>query len=352
VSALAVGDYHACALTDAGTAKCWGSDRVGELGDGSFVTSSVVPVDVKMINDATSLTAGANHACVLRPGGAYWCWGKGNLSDGTTTNRADPAFAATVSGATRLAEGAWHNCALAAGAVRCWGYNGAGQLGNGSFADSFDEPVSVSTITDATAISARGDFSCAIVEAGRVKCWGMGSSGALGNGSTANSPDPVYVQSISDATALAAGVGHACVIVSGGAVKCWGVNNTGQLGNPSVLTGRSGLSTTPVNVPGLTGAISIAAGPYNTCAILIGGTLRCWGDNGYHQLGPAAIVTDLLSTAPLPYLGLAGVDEVGIGWGSICARIGGRVKCWGMNVLGQLGDGTTIDRDSPVDVRF
>jgi alpha-tubulin suppressor-like RCC1 family protein len=308
-------------------------------------------VDVKTIDDATLIASGYDHSCALRQGGAFWCWGE-KYNYPNTTYWPEPVFAVTVSGATRFAVAGYHNCALAAGAVRCWGYNGWGQLGNGSFVDSLDEPVIVSTIADATAVSARGDFSCAIVEAGRVKCWGSGADGGLGNGSTANSPDPVYVQSISDAAALAAGSGHACAIVSGGAVKCWGGNNTGQLGDPNVSTGRGARSTTPVKVPGLTGAISIAAGPFNACAILTGGTLWCWGDNKYHQLGPAATVTDLLSTTPLPYPSLAGVDEVGIGWGSICARIGGRVKCWGMNGVGQLGDGTTIDRDSPVDVRF
>jgi len=274
---------------------------------------------------------------------------EGQLGDGTKTNSADPVFAVTVAGATRLAAGYRHNCAIAAGHVRCWGYGASGQLGNGSFASSIDEPVTVSSITDATDISAHaGDFTCALVESGRVKCWGFG--GTLGNGTTTNSADPVYVQSVEGATAIAAGSGHACAIVAGGAVKCWGWNVTGQLGNPDVPTGRSSFIATPVDVTGLTGAISLAAGTNNTCAILNGGMIQCWGDNSHHQLGPDVAVA--MSVAPHAYPGLAGVDEVGIGDRFVCVRVGGGVKCWGMNVAGELGDGTTIDRDSPVDVRF
>lgn len=353
VSAVAIGDYHGCALTDAATVKCWGSNGWGQLGDGSFV-GSTVPVNVRGLTDATAVAVGMNHSCALRPGGAFWCWGandQGQLGDGTKTNRPDPVFAATIAGATRLAVGTWHNCAIAGGAVRCWGYGGSGQLGNGSFASSIDEPVSVSSITDATAISANGDFTCAVVESGRVKCWGIGLGGALGNGTTSNSADPVYVQSVEGATAIAAGLGHTCAIVSGGAIKCWGGNNFGQLGNVDVPTDWNSGSATPVDVTGLSGALSIFAGPLNTCAVLAGGTAWCWGDNRGSKLGvPSTTVS--LSAEPLAYPGLAGVDEVGIGDRFACARLGTRVKCWGHNGEGQLGAGTTTDSLVPVDVRF
>jgi alpha-tubulin suppressor-like RCC1 family protein len=96
--------------------------------------------------------------------------------------------------------------------------------------------------------------------------------------------------------------------------------------------------------------LSVAAGGDNTCALLGGGTVKCWGDNSYNQLGPD--VAALFSAEPLTYPGLAGVDEIGVGAGFACARVGASVKCWGRNQVGQLGDGTIIDRDSPVDVRF
>jgi alpha-tubulin suppressor-like RCC1 family protein len=173
VAALRVADGYGCALIDDGTAKCWGYNAWGQLGDGTFVNAET-PVDVKNLAGATLLTAGGDHSCALRPGGAVWCWGGndlGQLGDGTTTDRPEPVFAVTVAGATRLAAGSSSNCALADGAVRCWGYNGQGQLGNGTITlTPVRDPVTVSGITDATDVvgGLGGDFNCAVVTAGKV----------------------------------------------------------------------------------------------------------------------------------------------------------------------------------------
>jgi alpha-tubulin suppressor-like RCC1 family protein len=359
VSDLVVGaSGSSCAVVDAGGVKCWGENNRGQLGDATFVDTAT-PVDVRNLGDVTRLAVGPDHACALTPAGAVRCWGAndlGQLGDWSRQDQPEPVFAVTVSGATQLAASIFSNCALTGGTVRCWGYGGSGQLGNMSFANSLaHEPVTVSTIADATAISAGVDHTCAIVESGKVKCWGYNVDGELGNGDTANRADPVYVRSIDGATALSAGDIHTCAVVAGGAVKCWGGNRRGQLGNAAIPTGRGAMSTTPVDVTGptgpLTGALSVVAGNNDTCAMMSGGTIQCWGDNsGNLLLGPD--VSALLSAEPHPYPGVSAAAQVGVGDSFICVRVGGGVKCWGRNNVGQLGDRTYVDRDHPAAVRF
>jgi alpha-tubulin suppressor-like RCC1 family protein len=230
----------------------------------------------------------------------------------------------------QLAAGYDHTCAIrTAGTVKCWGSNSYGQLGDGSTATWVLTPVSVVGLTGASAITASDRDTCALLTGGSVECWGFGFFGSLGNGGTANSSVPVAVAGITDATAIAAGdVGHVCALLSGGTVKCWGPNDDGQLGDGTTTT-----RLTLVSVIGVSGATAIGAGYNYTCAVVTAGAVKCWG------------------TTPTTVTGLTAATAVTAGDGHTCVRVpGGAAKCWGNNSDGQLGNGTTDSSVTPVAV--
>lgn len=347
VFAIAAGEYNACALT-ASSARCWGFNHRGQLGNGA-VGFVVVPGEVSGLGAvASSIAAGANHTCARTALGDVECWGHNyyaQLGDGSQDDRALPVAVSALGGeASAIAPGYTHTCALlATGRVRCWGMNYYGQLGDGTTTPS-KTPVDVTGLSaGVTAIAAGSHHTCALMASGTVKCWGRNNYGQVGNGTTTDQKVPVDVAA--SVTAIAAGWGHTCAVTAAGDVKCWGWNGLGQLGD-----GTTTSSPTPVAVNGLAGkASAITTGYYHTCALTETGGAKCWGDNYYGQLGDG---TTTKRPTPVDVSGMAnGVGAIAAGYYHTCAQtVGGGLKCWGENDNGQLGDGTLARRQVPTAV--
>ena len=305
VAAISAGNNFACALLMDGSVKCWGQDDHGELGG---TATSPLPCD--------SVTCG-----------------------GPTT----------VAGATgtSIAAGLGGACVLGAGAVKCWGDNTNGQLGNGSTMSS-SSPVEVTGILDATAISAGDQTMCALISGGGVECWGAGVLGQIGNNMISNALVPTAPAGLGTAAAIGAGDGRSCAVV-GGAVYCWGDNNLGELG----VDNTGNYSDMPVVAMGVSGATAVTSGGFTTCALIDpNGTVTCWGDDTNGEVGTGAVNSMPVSVPGASVGGLSSATSISSGVANfVCASTtGGSVYCWGSNSFGQLGNGGGSDSAIPVPV--
>lgn len=352
VSAIAAGGRHSCALDTAGAVKCWGWNFNGQIGDGKSRNNRVTPVAVTALSSAAvnRVAAGADYSCALTTTGAVKCWGwneNGQLGDGSNENRLAAVDAVGLSsGNTAIATGSSHTCALATGgAARCWGSNAFGQLGNGNRAEQLAPAAVISLSAGVQGIAAGINHTCAVTSGGAAQCWGQNGFFQLGDGTDFDRLTPTTAVGLgSGVTAVAAGLYHSCALVSGG-VWCWGVNSSGQVGGGGEETSVpvAVFFVDPVSV------VAIAAGLYHSCALTSGGAVKCWGENGSGQIGNGSTI-DVGS--PTDVVGLAsGVIRIAAGYDHTCALTsGGSVKCWGRNGAGQLGDGSSTSRLTPVDV--
>src|SRR5690606_5313562 len=248
--------------------------------------------------------------------------------------------------AIQVAVGTNHSCALLeGGAIQCWGANGSGQLGDGT-TDKSSQPVTVVGLGEAKAVSAGAGITCAILaSSGEMMCWGTNHAGRLGNGSTSSpgmSTTPLKVGGLEDVVHIDVGGAVACALNDSGQVYCWGHNERGAVGNGELQS-----TGTPALVPLVTTAVDVSTSPstnystINSCAVLTGGSVWCWGDNFYDQLGPNA--TTGRSADPIEFVELPEASRVSTGVGHICAILSenSSVACWGQNQSGQLGNGST-----------
>jgi alpha-tubulin suppressor-like RCC1 family protein len=253
-----------------------------------------------------------------------------------------------MSAATSVAVGGAHTCAvLSDGTVQCWGYNGFGQLGHPTPDVYSTTPVTVTGVANATGVTAGYGHSCARLESGVVKCWGVNYHGQLGNGTTDNSPVPVRAAGISTARSVDAGQDHTCAVLVSGGVDCWGFNGSGQLGDRDV---EGGASLVPSPVKDIWTATSVTAGIAHTCARLSTGSLRCWGSDSSGQIGnydqpnppfPGPGPGSDFAT-PQDVFGIGTATWVSAGYQHTCARLANAsIWCWGQDTSGQLGDGGT-----------
>lgn len=284
---IAPGRFHTCALAAAGSAFCWGSNSGAFLGDGT-TTNRLTPTAVVGGLSFASLARGFAHTCALTPAGAAYCWGDnydGQLGDGTTTSRTAPVAVLGGLTFTQLSRAFYHTCGLTpAGAAYCWGDNTYGQLGNGATtsvnASNPSTPVAVGGGATFIALVTGDAHSCGLTALGTVRCWGRNGAGQLGDSTTTDRAAPVAVSGGRTFVAIAAGGEHTCGLTAAGSVFCWGRNFEGQIGD-GTTSGR----TSPVAVSGGRTFASIAAGGFSTCALTDAGAAYCWGGNSFGQLG-------------------------------------------------------------------
>lgn len=364
VSITAAGAHTCVILVDTGL-WCWGDNSFSQLGFHPSFARQFEPEPVPAgLGGVVAVAAGLNHTCAIARRGTVVCWGDnsaGQLGFGFTSGPASisdvSSAPAPVTNAIAIAAGASHSCAIVAAGTsalqpgtitRCWGFNGTGQLGDGTSTDR-TAPVAVSGLVNAVAITAGTSLaghSCALLADGGMRCWGRNVFGQLGTGHTSDALAPATVAGGGGsvlARAIAVGGNHTCAVRGNGTVSCWGDNGTGQLGDGTIVRRLS-----PVAVSGLTHVVGIAAGELHTCAILANGTAKCWGLNGNGQLGDGTLTNRL---APVAVSGLSGVVALAAGGDHTCAlTVQSDVFCWGFNGSGQLGDGTTTRRLTPVKI--
>lgn len=314
---LALGAAHSCARLDDGSVECWGSNKFGQIGDGT-IEGPRAPTPVLGLTNAAALAAGDDHTCALVSGGKVVCWGRGDFNalggpapkppagakpkaagDESSVSPAEPGgpptLLAGISGATFVALGARHGCLVwRGGRVACFGDDDSNQLGtfvSGGPVKPKPGPkptsrlVTVKGIEGATAIALGARHGCAVLDGGNVRCWGDNSKGQLGDGTTAARTESVLVVEVSGATALALGADHSCALLGEGGVKCWGDNARNQLGD-----GTTTARPSPVDVAGLSGAHTLTSGHgAHTCAMIEGGAVRCWGTNHLGELGDGTL---------------------------------------------------------------
>jgi alpha-tubulin suppressor-like RCC1 family protein len=396
---VASGDSFTCVLDTVGLVTCAGANARGQLGNGQF---DVAGGPVLGLPPALAVSAGERHACALVGGGRVYCWGDNvdgevGLPPLLVPRQNTAVEVAALPAALAVECGRRHTCALLAdGTVRCFGFNATGQLGGGTVGVNSEVPVEVTGLTGATGVAPGEGHSCALLADGGVRCWGAGASGQLGDGAGADSPTPVTfgatVPAAGGFVALDTGWRHTCALTAAGALYCAGENRLGQIGvGLDPVTGRLIDQLTPVPVPGLPADVRfIALGATHTCALTQGGQPLCWGEDRFEQLGdgpggvdqPLAVPVlgagwptlvashnetcliqagvpvcwgtggfgERATPAALPVVGPEHAVALAAGRNHTCALFSdGEVRCFGAGASGQLGGGLTTSSSLPVD---
>ena len=344
-------DVHAgttCAVVSDGTLRCWGSNELGELKLdtlGDYFTPTIVPG----VNNVKAVATGSVHTCVLLRNGSVTCWGldpNGNIGCPNPTNNSGAFECNTLPAsaqATKLAVGAENTCALLSNQqIDCWGRNDFGAMGTGTARVNAYSPVKVKGLSTALDVAAGFWHACAVLNTGAVQCWGNNDNGQLGTNNLVSQPAPVGVRGLDGTSASAVMVAtttsSTCALLNDGSIRCWGDNKFGQLG-----TGDNVPSLFPVQVQSLSPALSVRTGSNCACAIASNKTVSCWGDNTYGQLGNTTIAS---STKPIPVPLPNGIAVAAIAHkvNHGCAlTTQGSIWCWGDNTYGQIGNNDVTD---------
>ena len=301
VISLAFGHQHACGLLDTGAVKCWGRNNAGQLGTSGGDKDTPQTINLGSGRTATSIYAGGHYTCAILDDASVKCWGQndqGQLGIGSTSNTNTPTTINTLGSgrtAVSLATAFDSVCALLDdGSVKCWGSDFDGQLGNGGTNADLSSPpssaINLGTSRTAKAITGGEFHFCAILDDDSIKCWGQGTDGKLGTGSTGDRSTPTSTSgsfaSGRYAVAIDAGYDHTCVLLDNGDMTCWGSDADGQLGNGASSSSTvSSLSSNIISLGTGRTAISISAGGTHTCAQLDNGQLKCWGNRADGQVG-------------------------------------------------------------------
>jgi alpha-tubulin suppressor-like RCC1 family protein len=395
-SEVATGNDHSCAITSAGRVKCWGSNFDGQLGDGTLVDKTTPTlVDAGELYVKISIGDNARGTCGITVDGRLKCWGSGVTINGQISN---VPIELDEGVHYQMISGPWQPCGLTTtGQVKCWGNNGGGMI-DPTKTGLHTTPLLVNTRGAVTSVSNNGKtvcvqktdqtmgclghnafgqigdgtqffrpflttiikagiyqtydvggaHTCGITDDGVLQCWGNNLVKQLGTANGLSSLIPTPIDAGTSYARVSSGLFTTCGITSGGVLKCWGNNDVGQIGD-GTTTQRS---VPTVVDPGVEYS-RVAVGSHSACGITIGGVLKCWGDNTFGELGIGSTSPSLLPVvvdAGTAYTDIA-LSKSSIDRESVCAiTTNNKLKCWGYNADGNIGDGTTNQRNSPVAV--
>ena|GEM_PF-351560 len=334
VQAVTAGGMHALALTTGGEVLAWGRNTFGALGDGT-TNDRAIPAYVRNLSGVRAVAGGGGFSLAVKTNGTVMAWGAnyaGQLGDGTTTQRLTPVQVPGLTNVVAVAAGSGHSVALKNdGTVWAWGQNLVGQLGDGTTTQR-STPVQVSGITGVQAIAASANDTVALKTDGTVWTWGDGAAGQLGYNSAVQTT-PTRVLSLSGIKAIASGSSFTLFLRNDGTVLACGTNAVGQLGD-----GTNTNRTTPVAVQNLTGITAISAGDGHALALRGDGTVWAWGANNSNQLGESSSTPRTFSeTTPVQVILVSNVRAIAAGGGqSVALRQDGTVIAWG-DVLSSRG---------------
>jgi alpha-tubulin suppressor-like RCC1 family protein len=295
-ASVSTGSTFARALTTDGHPYCWGN--AGSEDEGMPVVPGDrierrVPAAIAGDLTFSSLSAGANHACGVTTAGIAYCWGDnehGQLGDGTTTRREVPVPVATNARFRSVSAGLMHTCGLATdGRVHCWGDNTWGAIGSGAAGSRHPLPVAVGGPLRFATVSAGNLYTCAVSTTGAGYCWGYNEHNGLGDGTQKPASEPRAVAGghrfRSIVAARTASRPVTCGITVEGAALCWGWISE-ALGRPDPDDGSK-----PAPVMGSLHFRALSVGLSHVCGVVTSGAVYCWGDNRYGQLGDGATAT-------------------------------------------------------------
>jgi alpha-tubulin suppressor-like RCC1 family protein len=310
------GHAHSCAVRG-GSVWCWGANDDGQLGDGTRETRPT-PARALGLHDAVAVTLGSQHTCALDRAGAVWCWGR-------SLGRA-PARVA-VRPLAEIAGGRNADCGVdSSGEAWCWGDAFHGELGPRPAGDRGD-PGSVPDLPPLHGLTFGFQHVCGVDDRARAICWGNDDWGGVGRseGASRDESRPFVVEAAGEVGQVDAGYRHTCAVDAAGRVRCWG--GVGSSGGISPVAGLPEMKR-------------VACGDGNACGLAVSGRVFCWTIEDGRPSAPDEIAL------PGP------AADVAASASHACAIAGSSVYCWGSNANGQLGDGTTRDSHTPVEVLF
>ena len=367
---LSLGNGHTCAVWSDGSLRCWGSGSQGQLGQGDAdMLFRNVPTVVPGLENVIGVGAGGFHTCARFEDGTVSCWGYSNAGqNGRLMSSGVPALVAGLADVSDLGLGQEHSCAvLTTGEAMCWGLNAESELGRGIDSPIFTEvpdfvcpvgsvgPCVGNQATDIAEIHGGSYHTCLLTTGGVAACWGLANNGRTSHATDTDNPTEVYLGGDS-ATSVSVGTAHSCVAAAGGSARCWGGNTAGQLGDPNAGTESQFALHVYTDAAGTTllnGALAVASFSSSTCALRIGGDIRCWGENDSGQLGDGTMSNDSFFAVANGIT--ADATLVRVGGGHACALVGTEdLRCWGGNSGGQLGNGdpTLANQPTPVPVTW
>ena len=347
----------ASAAATSGGVLAWGDNRSSQLGLTAVGAERATPgtVSPAVSSGINAIAAGGSHSLALRADGTVLSWGSnfpsGQLGQGSTADRLDPAPVQGVSGVSAIASGQRHNLAIAGGQVYAWGDNNYGQLGATTTTNCNGGPCSrtaipVGGLSGVKAIGAGARHSLAVTNDGSVYAWGINGGGALGDGTTTQRATPTQVKGVGGTgtlggvIAVTGGEAHSLALKGDGTVWAWGQNTQGQLGLGAADTSNH---PTVAQVPGLANIVAIAAGYRHSVALRADGAVFAWGSNESGQVGNGSIATNTCACVATPAQvgNVAGATAIGAGNAFTLAVLSdGTVRAWGANGSTQIGVGS------------